>query len=356
MWYLDEIKNKEPIRPIKSKSKESDKYGYLIEHAIKNVRQPKVGLFEVNRHDKLLNLNKVLKWNEIQKKDFIKMFGGKTHISKTLELGNEKEDITTIRTKIGRLRIPSLIKNFLMSLDVSELKALTINKQQIKLAKVIKELYETSYDAAALENIIQNISTLYSKTKGTVTYTFSIDPWDFIRQSFGTGWESCHQDRSLTGGKRFGNTNYSKAVWVAQSLDSVSSIITINNDNKDPKGRLTSRCAVYINFKEKKYSFGRSYPGNWNTSDTRLVLKDIRKFLKSKGLKEVAIGTANSNWSTDARELWGSGVKDHGGAFKWAKQGAFFGYNDFTITKKENKNVEKIYFVPDNIIREVLCI
>lgn len=237
-----------------------------------------------------LDLNILIKNNQIIKKPIIDTFlDGATFITKEITPKNVKSPLTIQVAEIENVLHKShrlSLYAFLASCGYEELDLLNnklkINKQWRKFSKEYRNyLIKTlEFDTIVADNIIQQTSKVLGSNK-TETVIWSVNPIDFLKQSAGTTWESCHRceidEPSGSIKESYLVPGHMPHPWISQSLDD-SSTIAVVIDKKT--GLIKSRIPIYIHSELKEMVIGRPYP---NASAAHGLISYIKYKAKSKG-------------------------------------------------------------------------
>lgn len=297
---------------------------------------------------KQLDLDILINNSKIIKKPIMDTFlKGQTFLSKELTPKESKsKTITQISTIENVLETPEKISfyAFLMSCGYEELDLLNnkikIKKQWRKFSKEYRNylIKEIEYNVEKTDEIIQKISKAVSSKK-TEIIVWSVNPIDFLKQSAGTTWDSCHrcEIQAPYGNIResYLSVGHQHHPWISQSLDEPSSIAFV----LDPKtGLLKTRIPVYINTGLKEMVIGRAYP---NASAAKALIKFIKYKAKAKGYTVVGEYTT---------------TKEVTGPFEFRRTGNYGGYADihWRTNKYTSQQIKYIYsYDPTHLRKEI---
>lgn len=284
---------------------------------------------------RLLDIEEIYKLNKTSKEEINKvLFNGKNQLEKTTSMKHVKQRMILSR-KVG-----TWLEMFLMSTKWDalslETNILKIDKQSRKLSKEFgKWLASQGLSEKEKESITQELSKAWGK-KENIKFIWSTKPSDFMRQSLGTTWNSCHRFEAYRIEKdddkneyyAFRGTGSSSFPWVHHALDKTSTILILTSQAEP---RIQNRVMIHIDTKEKTAAIGRAYP---NPVEAAPAVDYAIKTLESKGFKVL---------NKDAKGHHGTVIKGFQYSTGYSSQSSNFiyGYKDFesdTSTKREETN------------------
>lgn len=297
---------------------------------------------------RFLDLEEVYKMNKDSKAEINKiLFNGKNQLEKTTSMKYIKQR-TVLTRKIG-----TWLEMFLMSIKWDDLNleanTLKIDKQNRKLSKEFgRWLVEQGLSEQEKENILQELSKIWGK-KEDIKFLWSTKPSDFMRQSLGTTWNSCHRFEHYTSQKDAVHEDYhilrgtgsSSFPWVHHALDKTSTILILTS-KVEP--RIQNRVMIHIDTKEKVAAIGRAYP---NPTEAAPAVDYAIKYLESKGFKVL---------NKTARGEHGSVIKGfhYSSGYAGSSTNFIYGYKDFEADSKITKNENNAIGVTAKTVSQVL--
>lgn len=272
-----------------------------------------------------------------------KLFNGKIKLNKTLKIKeNAKVDY------IGLSQLTDIVyqwdrtpKAYFATFLGSGYEEINILANKIKIGgqwrKLSKEFRKFMLNAGVRESVadltVQKLSTIFSSSKEEEV-VWSVDPADFMIQSSGNTWTSCHRTLAKSSYKL--TYHHKNHPWISQGLDYVSTIAYIKDK---ATGLLKARQAVYVDTKNMVAVIGRSYPNK--EAPYKPLLKFLTYKLRAKGFKIKGVYLYSPIES---------------GVFTMYEDGYYSGYNDV----KEFDDVDwrednSIYGYDESWLKGVLC-
>lgn len=223
-------------------------------------------LRHASQHDiRYLNLEKLYERNRVAKEAINRiLFNGKNQIEKITSTKFGTKGLTVPKEVGGWLEI-YLLNTDWESIEL-ENNMIKINKQNRKLSKEFgKYLTTIGMNEKTKDKLLQELSKAWGK-RADIKFIWSTKPSDFMRQSLGTSWNSCHriypryeEERDAQGNsvKIHVGTGSSNHPWLHHSLDMCSTILILTSELEP---RIQTRIMIHVDTNKKVASIGRAYP------------------------------------------------------------------------------------------------
>lgn len=277
-------------------------YDVMKENFVKTTEEGQIGILtrdSSGRRPAFINLSKIYEANKENKAELSKLlFNGKLQVSAKVNAANVKDNSVSIPKELTKYVSMFLLVEDFEDIDIAK-NTIRIDKQDRKFSKEFQKWLKTKVklDPKTLEKATQLLSTIWG-TKKDIHFVWSIDPADFMRQSLGDGWQSCHRlvaqnievkgkyETVLTG------TGPSNHPWVHYSVDKTSTILYVQSKSEP---LIAVRIMIYIDTKRKKATIGRAYP---NPTNAVAAIEYVKKELKKKGFEITNEGSAGQHGNT----------------------------------------------------------